>query len=704
MKRLAAVIALLILAFSLPSLSSTQAQTFRDFSVNTTLDGADANVGDGICQTATPNQCTLRAAVQEGNAFAGQTFVSVNNAGGPMGLSVAGVSEDVATSGDLDITGNIRIGGPGTVDGNDIDRVFHVYSGGQLELLSVHVMDGASPAGQNGGAILVSGVGSTLEFSFAQLSANSAGNRGGGVRIENGAFAEIRSASISENTAASPGGGISVFNAGVTLKNTTIYNNTVGSGSGGGIAIQNNSNQVIDDPGDILVPNELKFATLNNVTIADNDATNLGGGLVNFEDINPTVSNTIFSNNVSPNSSQCGFSGADTTAAIQSLGNNLISDNAGCTGSVITDFVNQSAGLAAAAPINGITHLKPASGASAVVNKGGTFSCEPSDAIGNLRPQGSGCDIGAMELAVGFAGSISATPIVSIGQTVTVTVQDADLRFFGSVNVTAQTIVNGLPFETETLTLEDVNFDDTFTGTFPVQLNSVAAPGNGILDIIGEGMIVFMYNDSPNGVSESGATNRTFETQISGSQDDLLVNSSFETDLNIDKVPDGWKAVNLSLDKLRCNTVDKTFAIDGNCAFQMKNIVGALSQKVTLPLPSNIDDDMFLEILVDTKVARPGILAKIVIKESDGDKEKCQINLLAGTNAGAGGYEAFQCNVEPDLEEVISVKVTISTPTGGKVLFDRVSLLTITPRERAAVTRAPDGLLPPPEAPAGFRR
>jgi hypothetical protein len=282
-------------------------------------------------------------------------------------------------------------------------------------------------------------------------------------------------------------------------------------------------------------------------------------------------------------------------------------------------------------------------------------------------------------------------------------VQDADLQFSGSVNIVAQTIVNNSVFETENLTLEDVNFDDTFTGTFAVQLNSVPAPGNGVLDIIGEGMVRFTYIDLPNGVSETGMAVRVFETQVTGTQGDLLANSSFEIDLNGDKVPDGWKAQKLSLDKLRCNTVTKTFAIDGQCAFQMKNTVGALSQKVMPPLPTGIDDDMFLEALVNTSVARPGVLATVVIKESDGDKEKCQIRLLAGTNAGAGGYEAFQCNVEPDLEEVISIKVTISTPTGGKVLFDRVSLLTIVPRERAGATRAPDGLLPPPDAPSGFR-
>jgi hypothetical protein len=398
----------------------------------------------------------------------------------------------------------------------------------------------------------------------------------------------------------------------------------------------------------------------------------------------------------------CAFSGTGVTKAFTTLGNNLANDSTGCFSGPGTDL-QAATGLAAAAPIFGITHLKPASISSIAVNKGGTFSCEPRDALGTLRPQGGGCDIGAIELAVGFAGSISATAIVALGQTVTVTVQDADLQFSGSVNIVAQTIVNNSVFETENLTLEDVNFDDTFTGTFAVQLNSVPAPGNGVLDIIGEGMVRFTYIDLPNGVSETGMAVRVFETQVTGTQGDLLANSSFEIDLNGDKVPDGWKAQKLSLDKLRCNTVTKTFAIDGQCAFQMKNTVGALSQKVMPPLPTGIDDDMFLEALVNTSVARPGVLATVVIKESDGDKEKCQIRLLAGTNAGAGGYEAFQCNVEPDLEEVISIKVTISTPTGGKVLFDRVSLLTIVPRERAGATRAPDGLLPPPDAPSGFR-
>ena len=43
-----------------------------DLVVNHNGDAVDANPGDGICQTATPNQCTLRAALMEVNALAVQ--------------------------------------------------------------------------------------------------------------------------------------------------------------------------------------------------------------------------------------------------------------------------------------------------------------------------------------------------------------------------------------------------------------------------------------------------------------------------------------------------------------------------------------------------------------------------------------------------------------------------------------------------------
>lgn len=51
------------------------------FVVNSVNDGADANVSDGICETATTGECTLRAAIQQANASAGIDTISFNISG-----------------------------------------------------------------------------------------------------------------------------------------------------------------------------------------------------------------------------------------------------------------------------------------------------------------------------------------------------------------------------------------------------------------------------------------------------------------------------------------------------------------------------------------------------------------------------------------------------------------------------------------------
>lgn len=51
------------------------------FTVNSTNDAADARF-DGICQTAVPGECTLRAAIQEANRAAGPSLVAFNIPGG----------------------------------------------------------------------------------------------------------------------------------------------------------------------------------------------------------------------------------------------------------------------------------------------------------------------------------------------------------------------------------------------------------------------------------------------------------------------------------------------------------------------------------------------------------------------------------------------------------------------------------------------
>ncbi len=54
--------------------------------VNSTDDDGDATPGDGVCETATANECTLRAAIQEANAFAGGNEVAFALTGNASGV------------------------------------------------------------------------------------------------------------------------------------------------------------------------------------------------------------------------------------------------------------------------------------------------------------------------------------------------------------------------------------------------------------------------------------------------------------------------------------------------------------------------------------------------------------------------------------------------------------------------------------------
>ncbi|HKC24864.1 MAG TPA: hypothetical protein VKF32_08980, partial [Thermoanaerobaculia bacterium] len=59
-----AALAAVILWMTGPALAVT-------YRVNSNGDGPDANTGDGTCETSTPGQCTLRAAVQQANVTGG---------------------------------------------------------------------------------------------------------------------------------------------------------------------------------------------------------------------------------------------------------------------------------------------------------------------------------------------------------------------------------------------------------------------------------------------------------------------------------------------------------------------------------------------------------------------------------------------------------------------------------------------------------
>jgi uncharacterized delta-60 repeat protein len=172
------------------------------------------------------------------------------------------------------------------------------------------------------------------------------------------------------------------------------------------------------------------------------------------------------------------------------------------------------------------------------------------------------------------------------------------------------------------------------------------------------------------------ATAQLTPTGEPGNGIELVTNNSFETDINNDKIPDGWTAKNLTKDRLMTNKApDKLFAYDGVRAWRFKGNIGEAS-KLQYKVPSALlaaagaGDSLSLSAYIDTTVASPGKLVTAKVKYTTDDKTKVEIDLTSPTS----GYQ--QLSKSGTLSaNVASIKVQINYKgTSGKVLIDLVNL------------------------------
>ncbi|MFN7844870.1 MAG: S8 family serine peptidase, partial [Pirellula sp.] len=212
------------------------------FYVDTFLDTVDANVGNGQAKDSA-GRTSLRAAIQEANALKPQpvkiflqtgtyplTIASVIDAGANYPVPPPGSGYDAptglqwsnATSGDLDLLGNITLVGLGvnrtTIDAAGIDRVMKVYPGATVSMTGLTLTGGKAPTDHSGGAILNSG---NLSLDLVTIKNNEA--MGGPVSL---------------------GGGIAHWNGNLNLYRSTLDSNqAIG---GGGVFVTNGATAKID--------------------------------------------------------------------------------------------------------------------------------------------------------------------------------------------------------------------------------------------------------------------------------------------------------------------------------------------------------------------------------------------------------------------------------------------------------------------------
>jgi CSLREA domain-containing protein len=304
------------------------------FTVNTTDDTIDVNPGDGIAADAS-GKCSLRAAIMEANSLAGMDTIVLPE--GIYTLTIEGVQEDNCLNGDLDILSGIVIQGAGwnlsVIDGNQIDRVFHIEGNMDVLLFDLTIRNGKTPDGGVPPALTVGGSGGGILNRFTTLSIENCkiinnetgkggeetyesgsgppGGFGGGIYNKQGAVL-IKNSSVSNNRTGrggvaewyggngGDGGGIfNCSNSSLTLQNCEISGNVTGKygfaydgeglngGDGGGIS----------NSGELTVID----STVRENSCGDGDAFwygGSGGGVFNSSSGSVEISNTLIDGNV----------------------------------------------------------------------------------------------------------------------------------------------------------------------------------------------------------------------------------------------------------------------------------------------------------------------------------------------------------------------------------------------------------------------
>lgn len=407
----------------------------------------ETDSNDGACNA----DCSLREAIIAANDADGPDTISLP--AGTYALTITGSGENNGEEGDLDTRFEaltINGAGAGTttiaVTGGD-DRVLEVRND-STTISGVTISQGQGGpgfAGGNGGGILVSSD-SALTLNNSIVTGNDAvEGEGGGIYVDYRGSLVLNSATVSDNTAEGSGGGIFLApEATATLTGSVVSANTSGSASG---AIQNDGTLAIIDStitgntsggeggairsNDTLIVSGSTFSgntagtyaailaygtlSMSNSTISGNTATEDASGLKNGVDA--TLTNVTITGNSSPaggafvndifepghlaeltNVIIDGNSPADCAnfSPITAGGYNLDSDGT-------CDFAgpgNQTVADPRLGPLadnGGPTQTHRLLPGSPAIDAGDDVRCPAADQRGVARPQGDGCDIGAVE-------------------------------------------------------------------------------------------------------------------------------------------------------------------------------------------------------------------------------------------------------------------------------------------------------------------
>lgn len=285
---------------------------------------ADANAQAVITVTTTADeiaedsQCSLREAIIAANTDAplggcpaGEgadtiTFASSLPQPATITLSLEGLREEDAATGDLDIHGQLTIIGLGqsqtVIDGNGIDRVFDVRPEAELTMSSLAIQNGDPGVNMNGGGIYTVGK-LTLE-NVSVLSNHGGGifNNSGEVTLTNVTIKDSQDGygitNMNNGTLTVTGGEVSnnqnggIYNteSTTTMTEVKVLNNTLAGGVANVGATKSSlsmtscivaSNSSSENGGGITNDGPESVMEIHTATVSSNLAVSAGGGIYN---------------------------------------------------------------------------------------------------------------------------------------------------------------------------------------------------------------------------------------------------------------------------------------------------------------------------------------------------------------------------------------------------------------------------------------
>ena len=238
-----------------------------------------------------------------------------------------------------------------------------IYSYGTLSISNSSFSDNS--ANWEGGAIVNGGELSINNSSFSGNSAVVRGRAGGAIYNRHGTLT-VTNSSFSDNSAGGDGGAIYNRYETLSISNSTFSGNSAG-GDGGAIDNYNSDGTLI----------------VTNSTFSGNSAGEDGGGI--YDDSTKLTVYLI-------NSIIAGSIGGDCFGRLAENISNLIED-----GSCFAELIGDPMLGELVRPEDGSPAYYPLLEGSPAIDAADAEHCTETDQIGTARPQGAGCDIGAIE-------------------------------------------------------------------------------------------------------------------------------------------------------------------------------------------------------------------------------------------------------------------------------------------------------------------